>query len=187
MIYRCLSGKLWYLQHNCVWDTIIYHQASDIVFSFRNSHVTWSRNKESTSTFLHVHFHGNHEFLFFFSKYFDILFPGIKSSRKLGKSGRPHIMWWPGTSTEPEDQKTPPWSCPTQVVSCFLSVGCIVISFGHTCWNSLILKVCSQHSFIADTQALWLTEVCYLYSPYCPYRHCSKWTIQKLMKITSMA
>ena len=22
---RCLSGKLWYLQHNCVGDTIVYH------------------------------------------------------------------------------------------------------------------------------------------------------------------
>ena len=24
-IYRCLSGKLWYLQHNCVRDTIVYN------------------------------------------------------------------------------------------------------------------------------------------------------------------
>ena len=23
--YRCLSGKLWYLLHNCVGDTIVYH------------------------------------------------------------------------------------------------------------------------------------------------------------------
>ena len=23
--YHCLSGKLWYLQHNCVGDTIVYH------------------------------------------------------------------------------------------------------------------------------------------------------------------
>ena len=23
--YSCLSGKLWYLQHNCVGDTIVYH------------------------------------------------------------------------------------------------------------------------------------------------------------------
>ena len=23
--HRCLSGKLWYLQHNCVGDTIVYH------------------------------------------------------------------------------------------------------------------------------------------------------------------
>ena len=22
---RCISGKLWYLQHNCVGDTIVYH------------------------------------------------------------------------------------------------------------------------------------------------------------------
>ena len=27
--YHWLSGKLWYLQHNCVGDTIAYHQASD--------------------------------------------------------------------------------------------------------------------------------------------------------------
>ena len=25
---HCLSGKLWYLQHNCVGDTIVYHQDS---------------------------------------------------------------------------------------------------------------------------------------------------------------
>ena len=25
ILYRCLSGKLWYLQHNCVRDTIVYH------------------------------------------------------------------------------------------------------------------------------------------------------------------
>ena len=24
-IYRCLGGKLWYLQHNCVGDTTVYH------------------------------------------------------------------------------------------------------------------------------------------------------------------
>ena len=29
--YRCLSGKLWYLQHNCVGDTIVYHWASNMV------------------------------------------------------------------------------------------------------------------------------------------------------------
>ena len=28
--YRWLSGKLWYLQHNCVEDTIVYHSDSDI-------------------------------------------------------------------------------------------------------------------------------------------------------------
>ena len=27
--YPWLSGKLWYLQHNCVGDTIVYHSASD--------------------------------------------------------------------------------------------------------------------------------------------------------------
>ena len=29
-IYRWLSGKLWYLQHNCVGDTIVYHYGSDM-------------------------------------------------------------------------------------------------------------------------------------------------------------
>ena len=29
---RCLSGKLWYLQHNCVGDTIVYHWASERIF-----------------------------------------------------------------------------------------------------------------------------------------------------------
>ena len=29
-----LSGKLWYLQHNCVGDTTVYHQASKVVFMF---------------------------------------------------------------------------------------------------------------------------------------------------------
>ena len=28
--FRCLSGKLWYLQHNCVGDTIVYHRDSDL-------------------------------------------------------------------------------------------------------------------------------------------------------------
>ena len=41
-LYRCLSGKLWYLQHQCVGDTIVYHWASDIFFAmslqgFRNT------------------------------------------------------------------------------------------------------------------------------------------------------
>ena len=27
--YRCLSGKLWYVQHKCVGDTIVYHKDSD--------------------------------------------------------------------------------------------------------------------------------------------------------------
>ena len=31
---RWLSGKLWYLQHNCVGDTIVYHRAS-------NLHLVW--------------------------------------------------------------------------------------------------------------------------------------------------
>ena len=25
LLYRCVSGKLWYLQHYCVGDTIVYH------------------------------------------------------------------------------------------------------------------------------------------------------------------
>ena len=28
--HRWLSGELWYLQHNCVGDTIVYHLASDL-------------------------------------------------------------------------------------------------------------------------------------------------------------
>ena len=24
-IFRCFSGKIWYLQHHCVGDTIVYH------------------------------------------------------------------------------------------------------------------------------------------------------------------
>ena len=30
-IFRWLSGKLWYLQHNCVGDTIVYHSDSDFI------------------------------------------------------------------------------------------------------------------------------------------------------------
>ena len=30
LIYCCLSGKLWYLQHNCVGDTIVYHSDCDM-------------------------------------------------------------------------------------------------------------------------------------------------------------
>ena len=30
--HHCLSGTLWYLQHNCVGDTIVYHKASNILF-----------------------------------------------------------------------------------------------------------------------------------------------------------
>ena len=30
MTYHWLSGKLWYLQHNCVGDTIVYHKDSNI-------------------------------------------------------------------------------------------------------------------------------------------------------------
>ena len=29
--YQCLSAKLWYLQHICVGDTIVYHWNSDII------------------------------------------------------------------------------------------------------------------------------------------------------------
>ena len=29
-VARWLSGKLWYLQHNCVGDTIVYHKASNV-------------------------------------------------------------------------------------------------------------------------------------------------------------
>ena len=29
-LYRCLRGKLWYLQHNCDGDTIVYHLTADI-------------------------------------------------------------------------------------------------------------------------------------------------------------
>ena len=28
--YYCFSGKLWYLQHICVGDVIVYHSYSDI-------------------------------------------------------------------------------------------------------------------------------------------------------------
>ena len=27
-----LSGKLWYLQHNCVGDAIVNHQTSDLIY-----------------------------------------------------------------------------------------------------------------------------------------------------------
>ena len=30
--HHCLSGKLWYLQHNCVGDNLVYHKASNILF-----------------------------------------------------------------------------------------------------------------------------------------------------------
>ena len=28
------SGKLWYLQHNCIGDNIVYHSASHLAFSY---------------------------------------------------------------------------------------------------------------------------------------------------------
>ena len=34
--YTSLSGKLWYLQHNCVGDTIVYHWASSITLLTQN-------------------------------------------------------------------------------------------------------------------------------------------------------
>ena len=30
-LYRCHSDKLWYREHNCVGDTIIYHSGSNII------------------------------------------------------------------------------------------------------------------------------------------------------------
>ena len=33
--FRCLNGKLQYLQHNCVGDTIVYHWYSDLCYCFR--------------------------------------------------------------------------------------------------------------------------------------------------------
>ena len=30
--FCCFSDKLWYLQHNYVGDTIVYHKASDFVY-----------------------------------------------------------------------------------------------------------------------------------------------------------
>ena len=38
-LYRCLSGKLWYLQHSGVGDTIVYHSDSD---KFYLCHVYWA-------------------------------------------------------------------------------------------------------------------------------------------------
>ena len=32
--YRCLNGKLWYLQHNCVGDTIVYDKDSNMIKQF---------------------------------------------------------------------------------------------------------------------------------------------------------
>ena len=40
------SGKLWYLQHNCVWDTIVYHLPSDfqvLANNFSSSMVHFSQ------------------------------------------------------------------------------------------------------------------------------------------------
>ena len=34
--FYCLSGKLWYLQHNCVRDTIVYHKANDLIYKYPN-------------------------------------------------------------------------------------------------------------------------------------------------------
>ena len=31
ILYCCLSGKLWYLQHNCAGDPIVYRQGRDIL------------------------------------------------------------------------------------------------------------------------------------------------------------
>ena len=30
ILFHCLCGKLWYLQHNCVGDTIVYHLDMDL-------------------------------------------------------------------------------------------------------------------------------------------------------------
>ena len=40
--HRCLSGKLWYLQHHCVGDTTVYHYASDM--SIMVSQITGNSN-----------------------------------------------------------------------------------------------------------------------------------------------
>ena len=38
-IYRCLSGKLWYLPQNCVGDTIFYHWDSDIHYTMASNFI----------------------------------------------------------------------------------------------------------------------------------------------------
>ena len=34
VLSRCLSGKLWYLEHSRVGDTIVYHEDSKLMFGF---------------------------------------------------------------------------------------------------------------------------------------------------------
>ena len=31
---RCLGGKVWYLQHSCVGDTIVYHWDSELIVAY---------------------------------------------------------------------------------------------------------------------------------------------------------
>ena len=46
--FRWLSGKLCYLQHNCVWDTIVYHWASDLCVYFKEWSPSWYCTKPSS-------------------------------------------------------------------------------------------------------------------------------------------
>ena len=39
--YCCLSGKLWYLQYNCVGDTRVYHKANDVTHAFQGCCTQW--------------------------------------------------------------------------------------------------------------------------------------------------
>ena len=40
--YRWLSGKLWYLQHSCVGDTIVYHSDSDMIWTYQSVKQIWN-------------------------------------------------------------------------------------------------------------------------------------------------
>ena len=52
--YCCLSSKLWYLQHNCVGDTIVYYLDSGLLLRFpkqiQNDNLGYICRSQSSST-----------------------------------------------------------------------------------------------------------------------------------------
>ena len=58
---HCLGGKLWYLQHNCFGDTIVYHLASEIVVIIPGMCLYCIENLFSTLTFVVLNLQLCHE------------------------------------------------------------------------------------------------------------------------------
>ena len=56
-IHCCHSGKLWYLQHNCVGDIIVYHWDRDINYGISNTIVLeiWQFTTKAGTLHLHLY------------------------------------------------------------------------------------------------------------------------------------